>query len=308
MADVEGRPVQVALCPWLDEEMPVVDRIQHVLVNAVAQSLRPVVDRKASVHIGLLVNLPSSRPGLPEDLESSISASVQRLSPHAFSSVVLARRGHAGALMALRSGVAAVAARKVEACIVVGADSYLDLETLDWLEETEQLHGAGARNNAWGFVPGEAAGAVLLVRQDVARKLDLKPFGRIAAVGIDVEQNLIRTGSVCLGVGLTQAFRAAFAALEPGAQITDIYCDMNGEPYRADEYGFAVTRTREHFRSPSEFIAPADCWGDVGAASAPLSLLLAMVASSKQYARGDVALVWASSDSGERGAALVAAG
>ena len=83
---------------------------------------------------------------------------------------------------------------------------------------------------------------------------------------------------------------------------------LRGEPYRADEYGFAVTRTREHFVSPADFTAPADCWGDVGAASVPLSLGLALAAFAKGYSRGDTGLVWASSDTGERGAALVAGG
>ena len=48
------------------------------------------------------------------------------------------------------------------------------------------------------------------------------------------------------------------------------YCDMNGEPYRADEYGFACLSYQGVSSSPaSDFIAPADCWGDVSAASAP---------------------------------------
>jgi 3-oxoacyl-[acyl-carrier-protein] synthase-1 len=82
---------------------------------------------------------------------------------------------------------------------------------------------------------------------------------------------------------------------------------MNGEPYRADEYGFTVTRTRERFEAASEFVAPADCWGDVGAASGPLLAVLAVVAHAKRYARGGASLLWASSDSGERAAALLLA-
>ena len=50
------------------------------------------------------------------------------------------------------------------------------------------------------------------------------------------------------------------------AKVSDVYCDLNGEPYRADEFGFAALRTKEHFASASDFVAPADCWGDVAAA------------------------------------------
>ncbi len=80
---------------------------------------------------------------------------------------------------------------------------------------------------------------------------------------------------------------------------------MNGEPYRADEFGFACLRTREAFVSASEFVAPAECWGDVSAASAPLQAMLASIAASKAYANGQYALLWGSSESGERGAMLL---
>ena len=80
---------------------------------------------------------------------------------------------------------------------------------------------------------------------------------------------------------------------------------MNGEPYRADEFGFACLRTKERFVSVSDFIAPADCWGDVSAASAPLGIMLSAIAARKSYAKGRFALVWGSSEGGERGAALV---
>jgi 3-oxoacyl-[acyl-carrier-protein] synthase-1 len=80
---------------------------------------------------------------------------------------------------------------------------------------------------------------------------------------------------------------------------------MNGEPYRADEYGFSVLRTKESFESPSDFLAPADCWGDVAAAGATLHLMLAVIAGAKGYAKGNVAFAWASAEAGERCAALM---
>jgi 3-oxoacyl-[acyl-carrier-protein] synthase-1 len=81
---------------------------------------------------------------------------------------------------------------------------------------------------------------------------------------------------------------------------------MNGEPYRGDEYGFTCLRTKEAFESASDFIAPADCWGDVAAAGAPLHLMLAAIAGVKSYANGKVAFAWASAEGGERASALMA--
>jgi 3-oxoacyl-[acyl-carrier-protein] synthase-1 len=88
--------------------------------------------------------------------------------------------------------------------------------------------------------------------------------------------------------------------------VSDLYCDINGEPYRADEFGFAALRSKECFDSTSDFIAPADCWGDVAAAGGPLHLALATVAGLKGYAKGRYALASGSAEQGERAAALIA--
>ena len=87
--------------------------------------------------------------------------------------------------------------------------------------------------------------------------------------------------------------------------MDEIFCDQNGEPYRADEYGFAAARHSDRFRDLADFVAPADCWGDVGAASGVLLMILATYAGAKGYAKGPAALVLAGSDTGERGAALL---
>jgi 3-oxoacyl-[acyl-carrier-protein] synthase-1 len=185
-------------------------------------------------------------------------------------------------------------------------ESYLSPETLEWIEANDQLHGAGPLNNAWGFIPGEGAGAVLLVAEKTMRRLRLEPFGQLLSVGRGFEQNRIKTETVCIGSGLTEAFRDGLSGLPDGGKVTDVYCDLNGEPYRADEFGFAAVRTKDSFESASDFVAPADCWGDVSAASAPLHLILSVMASQKAYSSGPHAFLWASSEGGERGSALLA--
>lgn len=124
-------------------------------------------------------------------------------------------------------------------------------------------------------------------------------------MGIGREAKLIKTDAVCVGEGLTQAFRAALSKLPADDRIDNIYCDMNGEAYRADEYGFTCLRTKERFREATDFVAPADCWGDVGAAGAPLHVLLAIAACRKGYAKGPLSMVWSSSEGGERAAGVI---
>jgi len=57
-------------------------------------------------------------------------------------------------------------------------------------------------------------------------------------------------------------------------------CDLNGERYRSTEYTYALLRTEELFVK-TRVGHPADCWGDVGAASGPLFASLALPAVAR---------------------------
>jgi 3-oxoacyl-[acyl-carrier-protein] synthase-1 len=304
--DAAGHPMQVALAPWLDIDLPGWERFEALLLPAIEQALESAVADRGDVRMALALAVPADRPGLPDDLHDRLRDSVARRFSDRFSAIGLFDVGHASGLMALSAAMRTMADGDFDACVVAGVESYLAPETLEWLEEAEQLHGAGALNNAWGFVPGEGAGAVLLAIERLVERVVADLPAEVLSVGLGFEENRIRTPTVCVGDGLTAAFREALGGLPAGAKITDVYCDMNGEPYRADEYGFACLRTKDRFVSASDFVAPADCWGDVSAASAPLGLVLSAVASAKKYAGGPYAFLWASSESGERGAALLA--
>ena len=305
--DAIGVPVRMALAPWLDLESEGVERFEALLIPAVEQALEPLlVFGDPSVRVALALGLPAGRPGLPEDLEQTLRDSLVRWSKSRFSAVASFPVGHAAGLLALRAATLKMSDHSFDACIVAGVDSYMSRETLDWFETNDQLHGAGPLNNAWGFIPGEGAGALLLLAESALARLGVEPFCELLGVGTAFEPKGIKSREVCIGEGLTSAFRAALGSLPNGARVTDVYCDMNGEPYRADEFGFACLRTKEAFESASDFVAPADCWGDVSAASAPLGIALSAIASRESYCNGRHAFVWCSSEGGERGAALLA--
>ena len=306
MVDAAGHRMQVAIAPWLDIDLQGSERFEALLLPAIEQALESRVAERADVRIALALAVPPHRPGLPDDLHDHLRDRIARRFGDRFAAIGFFDVGHAAGLMALSAAMRKMVDGDFDACVVAGVESYLAPETLEWLEEAEQLHGAGARNNAWGFVPGEGAGAVLLAIERVVERVVADPPAEVLSVGLGFEENRIKTDRVCIGDGLTAAFLEGLGGLPAGAKITDVYCDMNGEPYRADEYGFACLRTKDRFVSASDFVAPADCWGDVSAASAPLGLVLSAVASAKGYAGGPYAFLWASSESGERGAALLA--
>ena len=306
MIDTAGEPMRVALAPWLDIDLQGNARFEALLMPAIEQALEPLVNRSGSnLRVALVLGLPSARPGLPADLQVALRHSIGTAFPNRFSALAVLEVGHAAGVLGLHAAVRKFASDAFDACVIAGVESYMAPETLGWLEENEQLHGAGPLNNAWGFIPGEAAGAVLVVRERPLAALGAEPLGRVLSVGRAIEQNRIKTKTVCIGEGLTAAFRETLAGLPSGAKVTDVYCDMNGEPYRADEFGFTAVRTKDSFLSASDFVAPADCWGDVSAASFPLAAILSMAAGPKAYANGAYPFVWTTSETGERGAALL---
>jgi 3-oxoacyl-[acyl-carrier-protein] synthase-1 len=301
MIDSAGEPMIVAMVPWLDRELPVGERCKALLFGALDQALHNLSEHAPEANAALAVAMPAPRPGInQQSLDGLIAAVKERYAPSVAAFAVFPN-GHAAGHLALAAAFRQLSQGSLAACIIAGVDSYICPQTLEWLERCEQLHGAGSMNNAWGFIPGEAAGAVLLVAPAIASKMPEQILAQVLGVGVAVEPNRQKTETVCIGEGLTAAFRKALAALQAGEQVTDVYCDMNGEPYRADEYGFTCLRTKEYFRSAAEFVAPADCWGDVSAAGMPLHMALAAVAGAKGYANGSTACVWASSEDGHRG-------
>lgn len=300
MIDTVGEPMRVARAPWLDVGVGHTARCIRLLLPALEEALR---GGSPGWRVGAAIGLPPLRPGRDEALAQVVTQAVRERFDGRLATVRAFETGHAAALLALDAALHGLCGGSIDACLVAGVDSYLDADTLEWIEECDQLHGAGPLNNAWGFIPGEAAAALLVCRHSTASPR----LADIVGLGLGTESRLIKTDAVCIGEGLTQAIRKALATLPAGAVVDNVFCDMNGEAYRADEYGFACLRTKERFREATDFVAPADCWGDVGAAGAPLHVLLAIASCRKGYAKGDHSMVWASSESGERGAAVLRA-
>jgi 3-oxoacyl-[acyl-carrier-protein] synthase-1 len=84
-----------------------------------------------------------------------------------------------------------------------------------------------------------------------------------------------------------------------------VLCDLNGESYRATEWSYAMARTFRDGQAVPPLVHPADCLGDVGAATGGVLLALAAAAMKKGLAPWKTALVWCSSDNGERAACAV---
>jgi 3-oxoacyl-[acyl-carrier-protein] synthase-1 len=306
MIDARGDPFQVAIAPFLDPLLDADLRMMALGRMAALEAVAVATDPVCEGELGLFIGLPQPRPGLTPlqapDIVDAIGS--ERFGGLHVSSVQAFVCGHSAGLMAIAAACRSLRDGSSRFALAGGVDSHISAHTLEWLDQLDRLH---IPINAWGFMPGEAAGFCLLCSAATARENGLTLLARIAATSTADEPHRIYTDAVCLGEGLTQAVQRVLGFMPKGAQVDATYCDQNGEAYRADECGFMLSRSSERFVDPTDFESPADCWGDVGAASGPLFAMLAVVAARKGYAKGRRSLLWTSSEGGQRGALLLEA-
>jgi 3-oxoacyl-[acyl-carrier-protein] synthase-1 len=274
----------------------------------IVRSKTPLFDRKSVVSpIRVLVALPEQRPGRSYNLESEfcigLHASLEKVIQ--IEKVTADALGHAGGIVCMEQALSLISSGKIGICLVGGVESYLEVETLEWLDGLDQLH---SESTIYGFCPGEGAGFCLLVSPELAGRLNLEASVELLSAGSAMETSRIKTEAICIGEGLSEAFKKALSGLpSESVRVDHIICDMNGERYRGSEFGFSMLRSSEYFAEESDFQTPADCWGDLGAASGPLFAILATYAAQKEYAPGPLTFLWASSEGGQRAAALLQA-
>jgi 3-oxoacyl-[acyl-carrier-protein] synthase-1 len=184
----------------------------------------------------------------------------------------------------------------VRYCIIAGVDSLLTGATLDGYQKRNRLL---TSKNSDGFIPGEAACAVLVgpPGTNIGTGTELVCTG----IGVGHEEATLDSEEPLRADGLVQAFRAAFKEAE--SSIADIdfrITDANGEQYWFKEAALAVSRT---LRVPKEGFTiwhPVDCVGEIGAAIGPCCLGVTLAAVRKKYASGRGPLCHFGGDDGER--------
>lgn len=303
MVDRAGEFMRVAREPSVPADLFGPARLVAMGRPALLEAIE-ALPRGARPRIDVLVGLPEERPGwTAADAAATIRGLVREL-PFDVGDVAHFPRGHAAGLIALDSAVERLQRGSTEWCLVGGVDSYLQADTLEWLDGTRQL--ANKRNRS-GFFPGEGAGFCLLTTSSAARGLGRPPLAEVLAVATAIEPKRIKSDAVCIGEGLCQAIRAATQCIDPkGQRIATTYCDINGERYRTEEFFYVPLRVWAPFVDANAYQAPADCWGDVGAASGPLFATLAVASGQRGAAAGKHVLLWASSEAGHRSAATLA--
>lgn len=255
----------------------------------------------------LLVAGPQPVPGRPEIMTGRFIGQVALQSgvPVDVAASRVFPTGHAGFFAALQHAQTQILEPgRAEFVVVGGVDSYFDLYRLAQLEQEERLQTQGVQD---AFTPGEAAAFVLLASRVACRRYGLKPLAWIDAVGVGQEPGHRYSDTPYRGDGLADAFRQAFARGDPqSAPVRLVMAGFSGESWHAKEWGVAHLRNRKHFADTLRIEHSAEYTGDPGAALGPMMLGITALAMHDGEVQGP-ALVWGSSDQGERGALRVQA-
>jgi 3-oxoacyl-[acyl-carrier-protein] synthase I len=264
-------------------------------------------DRDLWERTGLLVVAPTVDAGLPPEKERPRSGDVSR-SPVAFRLSEALRipfssrcrevvsMGHAGTAAAIERALSQLVHLGLERFLIVAMESYLDPSKLEALAISGRLK---TDSQVCGLMPGEAGVCLLLETPASARRRGAAPLASIVGVATGQEEHHVNTGGQSIGLGLTRCIREVRTVTASPIE-GDIFCDLNGENWRANQLGFARVRLGKHLADPKIHL-PCTAVGDTGAASGALGVCLALHSLVRGCSRTGYALILSSSEDGKVG-------
>src|SRR5207248_2788525 len=148
-----------------------------------------------------------------------------------FGTVRYLPHGTAGVLLALRQAAELLRQRACSRCVIGGVDSWLDTETLAWLDDKRRLKGDETPD---AFVPGEAAAFLVVEPASAAQRRGKEAYAVCGDVAAAEEKNTIWADTPCTADALSECLRAVLAGLAKQDRRPDVaLCDLNGESYRS---------------------------------------------------------------------------
>lgn len=290
-----GEPIRVARLP--DNDRWGAQRIAQWIKLAVHDCLQGVADFDAS-QVPLIVLCPTQdRPMVNDDwcrdtyrfAEKAIGLQFDERS-------AILPGGRAGFAQALQLAHSWFSQSTLERVLLVGADSYIDSASINHYLSQGRLLVTGNRD---GFLPGEAAAALLLTRGGKAAGLHIDGVGVAQEAGRP--DGSVPSRAQALGTAIRQACQQA--GIEP-SQLQFRMSDQNGEAFFAREAANALTRVMWGGGPQLPVLTTADCIGEVGAATGPVMLAYLSRLQARTDGPGPIGLVHLANDNGLRGAVI----
>lgn len=278
------------------------DKLAQMASLAIDEALAGV-PREEWPRIPLLLCVAEpDRPGRTDGLDDRLYAGIEAALGTRFAPTsAIVAHGRVGAAVALAQARTQLAKAGVSQVVVAAVDSLLSDATLTHYGQSDRLLTEGNSN---GFMPGEAAGA-LLIGAPAGTAGELLCTG----IGFAREPAPLGSGEPLRAEGLSQAIKAAVA--DAGREMHEIdfrITDNSGEHYYFKEATLAIMRTLQVRKEEFDFWHPAECTGEVGAASGTTMVAAAKAALDKRYDRGRHILLHMANDAGQRAALVLQGG
>jgi 3-oxoacyl-[acyl-carrier-protein] synthase I len=283
----------------LEEPWRGVAKLAKMAARAIGECFAAAEEKPERIPVLVCIAEPE-RPGRFEGLQHELLQDIERelgfrLHPHSR----LIEQGRVGGAVALLQAREMLVAGRHPRIIVAGVDTFLSGATLAAYDSEDRLL---RKDNSNGFIPGEAAGAVLLGAWRDGSPAPLLCRG----LGFAREPAPLGSGRPLRADGLVQAIRAALSDSNIALKDCDHrIADMNGEQYRFKEAALAITRLVRERKVLFSLWHPADCIGEVGAATLPAMLAMLFHGARGDYLPGPMFLGHLGNDDDTR-AALVA--
>ncbi len=279
-------------------ELPLAEALHSARLFELSHGLR--AGRPTRVQLYLGTPYPDRPGGSVEDVLELTQHVAEDLFPEAgaWLQVRLASLEHVSGLAGMAWASTALQSGAADVCLVGGVDSLLDSTWLQALLEGNRLKVPGVSS---GIIPGEAAAFLVLERESDALRRGAPLLCHVDAVALEQDAPWAPEAPV-QGRALTQAMRSVLAAVGGAQGFGHVINDLNGERWRFLEWSLIETRCLGGLPRGWRLWHPADTLGDVGAASGPVAVGLALHAFRRGYAPKSRILIAATSERGERAA------
>lgn len=206
-----------------------------------------------------------------------------------------------GMIQVIQAAIHSLQEKELERCIIGGIDSYLEDYFLAAFDKFNILK---LSSNPVGFLPGEGASLILLESEFNALKRKARIYGIIEAPHESIESFNRLSDEPPLGIALFSTIGKTLESIQDRGQYTyHIIGDLNGDAYRAKDWGCALIRLKANypFIEDIPLFCPASYFGEIGAATGPFAICLGIRGFISGYIKKNNFLVWLSSDTGTRG-------
>jgi 3-oxoacyl-[acyl-carrier-protein] synthase-1 len=308
--DIEGNPILSAFIEGIADDEDDVERMGSITKYCLRILLERYFQNESNLEneIHLLLGVaPVSRPspryeGEAQELVNHLGEIAQKWTKKVTPQVITS--GNSSVIRCIEVARQLLKKDPHSLCIVGGVDSLLALETLGWFEEAERLKSDTFGRNQ-GFSLGEAVGFMVMETKEGALRRNAKALAEVMGVGLAREPAPFLSDQPSKGEGLTKACRTALSesSCSP-ADINAVLGDLNGEFFRAKEWGYAELRCFGNCNDARQLWHPADCMGSVGAASGVILMNIAAAGLSRGWIE-KYTMVFCSDDEGECGSAIL---